>query len=93
MARAPVSKTGCWGFESLLACHFKFSASNEVQPVLANAKRFLEEVKVELGKVTWPTRKETMATAWIVVVIIVVISLYLGACDVVLAKLMRLILR
>ncbi len=61
--------------------------------MLANTKRFLEEVKIELGKVTWPTRKETMATAWIVVVIIVVISLYLGACDVVLAKLMRLILR
>lgn len=61
--------------------------------MLANTKRFLEEVKIELGKVTWPTRKETMATAWIVVVIIVVISLYLGFCDVVLAKLMRLILR
>ena len=61
--------------------------------MLAKAKNFLEEVKVELGKVTWPSRKETMATAWIVVVIIVVISLYLGACDVVLAKLMRLILR
>jgi preprotein translocase subunit SecE len=61
--------------------------------VLAKAKNFLEEVKVELGKVTWPSRKETVATAWIVVVIIVVISFYLGACDLVLAKLMRLILR
>jgi preprotein translocase subunit SecE len=60
--------------------------------VLAKAKNFLQEVNVELGKVTWPTRKETVATAWIVVVIIVLISLYLGACDVVLAKLMRLIL-
>ncbi len=61
--------------------------------MLANTKKFLEEVKIELGKVTWPSRKETMATAWIVIVIIVAISLYLGACDVVLAKLMRLILR
>jgi preprotein translocase subunit SecE len=60
--------------------------------VLAKTRNFLQEVKVELGKVTWPTRKETVATAWIVVVIIVLISLYLGACDVVLAKLMRLIL-
>jgi preprotein translocase subunit SecE len=63
-----------------------------VRHVLAKAKNFLQEVNVELGKVTWPTRKETVATAWIVVVIIVLISLYLGACDVVLAKLMRLIL-
>jgi preprotein translocase subunit SecE len=60
--------------------------------VLAKANKFLQEVKVELGKVTWPARKETVATTWIVVVIIVLISLYLGACDVVLAKLMRLIL-
>jgi preprotein translocase subunit SecE len=60
--------------------------------VLTKTKEFLEEVKLELGKVTWPTRKETVATTWVVVVIIVLISLYLGACDVVLAKLMRLIL-
>ena len=61
-------------------------------PVLAKTKDFIEEVKAELGKVTWPTRKETVATTWVVVIIIVLISLYLGACDVVLAKLMRLIL-
>ena len=60
--------------------------------MLAKTKNFLEEVKVELGKVTWPTRKETMATTWVVVVIIVIISLYLGACDMILAKLMRRIL-
>ena len=60
--------------------------------VLAKTKNFFEEVKLELGKVTWPTRKETVSTTWVVVVIIVLISLYLGACDVVLAKLMRLIL-
>jgi len=55
-------------------------------------KSFLESVKVELGKVTWPTRKETVATTGVVVVIVLLISLYLGACDIVLAKLMRLIL-
>ena len=57
-----------------------------------NVKTFLESVKIELGKVTWPTRKETMATTGVVVVIIFLISIYLGACDIVLAKLMRLIL-
>jgi preprotein translocase subunit SecE len=60
--------------------------------VLTKTKSFLEEVKTELGKVTWPTRKETIATTWVVVVIIFLISLYLGACDVVLAKLMKYIL-
>jgi len=55
-------------------------------------KSFLESVKTELDKVTWPTRKETVATTGVVVVIIFLISIYLGACDIVLAKLMRLIL-
>ena len=53
---------------------------------------FIESVKVELGKVTWPTRKETVATTGVVVMIVFLISLYLGACDIVLSKLMRLIL-
>lgn len=57
-----------------------------------NVKFFFESVKIELGKVTWPTRKETIATAAVVVVIVLLISLYLGACDIILAKLMRLIL-
>ncbi len=60
--------------------------------MLAKTNKFLQDVKVELGKVTWPTRKETMATAWIVVVIVILIAFYLGACDVVLTKLMRYIL-
>ena len=59
---------------------------------MQKVKSFLESVKIELGKVTWPTRKETVATTGVVVVIIFLISIYLGACDLVLAKLMRLIL-
>lgn len=60
--------------------------------MIAKAKDFITEVKAELGKVTWPTRKETISTTWVVVAIVVIISLYLGICDVILAKLMRLIL-
>jgi preprotein translocase subunit SecE len=63
-----------------------------VLTVLAKTKIFFDEVKTELGKVTWPTRKETIGTTWVVVVIILLISFYLGACDVILTKLMRLIL-
>jgi len=55
-------------------------------------KNFLESVKIELAKVTWPTSKETMATTGVVVVIILLISIYLGVCDVFLVKLMRQIL-
>jgi len=53
---------------------------------------FLESVKLELNKVTWPTRKETLATTGVVVIIVLLVSIYLGTCDIILAKLMRLIL-
>ena len=61
--------------------------------MLAKTKNFLDEVKAELSKVTWPTRKETFATTWVVVVIIFIIAFYLGACDLLLAKIMRFVLR
>ena len=60
--------------------------------MLAKTRSFFDEVKQELDKVTWPTRKETVATTWVVVFIVVLISFYLGACDLVLAKLLRFFL-
>ena len=60
--------------------------------MLAKTNKFLQEVKAELGKVTWPTRKETLGTTWVVVVIVMLIAFYLGACDIVLTKIMRSIL-
>ena len=72
----------------VLINHREHHRERNVQKV----KSFLESVKIELGKVTWPTRKETVATTGVVVVIIFLISIYLGVCDLVLAKLMRLIL-
>ena len=61
--------------------------------MLAKTKNFLEDVQAELAKVTWPTRKETLSTAQVVVVIIILISFYLGACDMVLTKIIRSILQ
>jgi preprotein translocase subunit SecE len=55
-------------------------------------KGFFDGVRVEMNKVTWPTRKETIATTGVVIAIVVMVSLYLGVCDVVLAKLMRFVL-
>lgn len=59
---------------------------------MQNVKTFFESVKLELNKVTWPTRKETVATTGVVILIVFIISIYLGLCDVVLSKLIRLVL-
>ena len=53
---------------------------------------FLREVKVELGKVTWPSRKQTVGSTVVVLVFVFVIALFLGLIDIVLSSLVRLII-
>jgi len=53
---------------------------------------FFEESKVEIKKVVWPTRKETISTCVAVLVVSVVIALYLGVVDLTLSKIVEAIL-
>jgi preprotein translocase subunit SecE len=55
--------------------------------------QFLREVKVELKKVTWPSRKQTMGSTVVVLVIVTIISLFLGIVDAGLAGLIQAVLR
>jgi preprotein translocase subunit SecE len=50
-------------------------------------KTFFREVRMELKKVTWPTRKETLAATVMVIILSVVVAFFLGILDVALAKL------
>jgi preprotein translocase subunit SecE len=43
--------------------------------------RFLEEVPQELGRVTWPKRREVRAYAIVVVVAVVVVTAFVFALD------------
>jgi preprotein translocase subunit SecE len=49
-------------------------------------KTFFREVRMELKKVTWPTRKETLAATAMVIILSVVVAFFLGILDVALAK-------
>jgi preprotein translocase subunit SecE len=53
--------------------------------------QFLREVRTEMTKVVWPSRKDTMKMTIIVVVFSVVVAFYLGFADYGLAKLVQLI--
>lgn len=55
-------------------------------------KEFFEESKVELKKVTWPSRKETISTSIAVVVLTIVMSLFLWIVDLGLSKIVAFIL-
>ena len=54
--------------------------------------QFLREVKIELKKVTWPSRKETLASTGVVIIIVFIISAFLGLVDMGLSSLIRFVL-
>ena len=54
--------------------------------------QFLREVKTELKKVTWPTRRQTISSTGVVVVLVIIVSVFLGLVDMILARLVRLVI-
>ncbi|EFL50786.1 preprotein translocase, SecE subunit [Solidesulfovibrio fructosivorans JJ]] len=56
------------------------------------AQEFFEQSKVELKKVTWPTRQETIKTGVAVLVFSVIMAIYLGVVDMALSRLVAFIL-
>jgi len=54
------------------------------QPV-TRSREFLEECWAELKKVHWPSRKETQAATVVVLIGVIIVALYLGLVDGVLA--------
>ena len=154
IGRAPVSKTGCWGFESLLACQFsqnchsgggvhrQMSEKTEARSgsaafeavkwllvvgfvaaaVVGNSyfsdqatlyrvigvvavslvavfvalqteqgkafNQLRKDSLVELRKIVWPTRQETLQTTLIVLVFVVIVALLLFVLDWILGGLM-----
>jgi preprotein translocase subunit SecE len=61
--------------------------------VIDRSVQFLREVKVELKKVTWPSRKQTIGSTVVVIVLVMIISLFLGVVDIGLSGLIRVVLR
>ncbi|MBN1505162.1 MAG: preprotein translocase subunit SecE [Candidatus Eisenbacteria bacterium] len=53
-------------------------------------KVFLKEVRLEMSKVTWPTKAELKDSTIVVIVSCLVISVFIGAVDWVLYSLVRL---
>ena len=59
----------------------KKSTTGSVTPV-----RFLQEVLLELKKVTWPTREETIKLTVLVIAISVIVGAFIGGLDALLVK-------
>jgi len=57
------------------------------------AKQFLREVKTELKKVTWPSRRDTLAGTAVVLVTVFVLGFFLGIADSLLSYVIKSVLK
>ena len=57
-----------------------------------NPFEFLQQVRTEVSKVTWPTRKETVITTLMVLAMVIAAALFFLAVDQVLSLLVSFVL-
>jgi len=61
--------------------------------MLEKIKQFFKEVRTELKKVTWPSRKEVINSTTVVLVTVSIVGLFLWMVDIGMQQLISLIIR
>jgi len=64
----------------------------DFKSLIEKTRQFYHEVRVELKKISWPPRKETMASTSVVLIIVIIVSCFLGLVDLGLSKIINSIL-
>jgi len=55
--------------------------------------RFVKEVRLELTKVTWPTKDELVGSTVVVIILSLILSAFVGLVDLGLSNISRIILK
>jgi len=53
---------------------------------------FFNDIKLEMAKVSWPTKDELIGSTVIVIVSLAILSFFIGVCDVALSKIVNIIM-
>jgi|UniRef100_A0A7V5XZV2 preprotein translocase subunit SecE len=64
-----------------------------MKKIFLKIKTFLIDVKNELKKVSWSSRKELLQTTLLVIILSFLLSLFIGFWDFVFSRILRLIIR
>jgi preprotein translocase subunit SecE len=64
-----------------------------VRTFVKDTSQFFREVKVELQKVTFPTRQETVSSTVIVLILTFIVGAYLGFSDWALSRIVQMLLQ
>ena len=59
--------------------------------MIAKATKFLQDVRSEMSKVSWPTRQELKGQTWIVILVSLFFALFIYIVDHILSWIMNLI--
>ncbi len=60
---------------------------------MSKAVKFIKEVRLELSKVVWPTRAETIRLTILVIFASLLIGLYVGGLDILFVRIVDSLLR
>ena len=55
--------------------------------------KFVTEVKLELKKVSWPTRQELINATIMVIVSVAILAIFIGFCDLIWSNAIKFIMR
>ncbi len=61
--------------------------------IVAKPVNFLREVRAELGKVAWSTRRELLASTVVVIIVTLILGVFIGIIDVILSKLLTILFK
>jgi len=60
-----------------------------LQNLPSKISKYLKEVKSEMTKVTWPTRKETLRYTLVVIFVSLIVAAFLGGLDYIFTLILR----
>jgi preprotein translocase subunit SecE len=66
---------------------------NKISQWVGGVRTFLDEVKVELKKCSWPARPELLESTMVVVVSVIILTVFVGISDLVLMNLLKTMIR
>lgn len=61
--------------------------------MVEKVKKYLNDVTLELKKVSWSTRDELMASTTAVLILVIILAIFIGICDVILSKIVNLVIK
>jgi preprotein translocase subunit SecE len=64
-----------------------------VETMFKKIANFFQDVKIELGKVTWSTRDELIASTTVVILSVLLLAMFIGMCDFILLRLINFVIK